>query len=101
HTTPQELPSFPTRRSSDLKEWLRIAILFSPLLAVTAQDIDANITAQNRKPTSIADQISNASERAAFLALFLPTPPEQRLEQAQSDRKSTRLNSNANISYAV
>ena len=66
------------------KEWLRIAILFSPLLAVTAQDIDANITAQNRKPTSIADQISNASERAAFLALFLPTPPEQRLEQAQS-----------------
>src|SRR5437588_4595719 len=66
------------------KEWLRIAILFSPLLAVTAQDIDANITAQNRKPTSIADQISNAAERAAFLALSRPAPPEQRVDQAQS-----------------
>jgi predicted CXXCH cytochrome family protein len=66
------------------KEWLRIAILFSPLVTVTAQDIDANITAENRRRTTIADQISDASERAAFLALFLQTPPEQRLEQAQS-----------------
>jgi predicted CXXCH cytochrome family protein len=66
-----------------LKGWLRIAILFSPLVPLAAQDIDANITARNRRPSTIADQISDTRERAAFLSLLQPTPPQQMLERAQ------------------
>jgi predicted CXXCH cytochrome family protein len=67
-----------------LNPWLRIAIVLSPLVPLAAQDIDANITAQNRRPSTIADQISDTSERAAFLWLFQPTPAQQMLERAQS-----------------
>jgi hypothetical protein len=40
-----------------------------------AQDIDAIITSENRKAASIADEIHDPAERAAFLALFAKNNP--------------------------
>jgi tetratricopeptide (TPR) repeat protein len=65
--------------------WLLIiALLCCPLVPLAGQDIDANITTQNRNPSTVADQISNAAERAAFLALFKQGSPAQMLQQAES-----------------
>ena len=66
-----------------LKWALRIGILICPLGLLAGQDIDANITTQNRRPLTVADQISDPTERAAFLALFPQTQPKQSLEQAK------------------
>src|SRR6266550_154842 len=52
------------------KRLLRIGILFCPLVPLASQDIDTNITLTNRSPSTVAGQIYDASERAAFLALF-------------------------------
>jgi tetratricopeptide (TPR) repeat protein len=67
-----------------LKWVLRIGILVCPLTPLAAQDIDANITTLNRKPSTVADQISDAAERASFLALFKQGSPAERLQQATS-----------------
>ena len=67
-----------------LKWMLLIGIFIRTLMPAAAQDIDANITPQNRRPLTVADQISDPAERSGFLALFQPTQPEQRLEQAKS-----------------
>src|ERR1700682_261379 len=56
--------------------WL-IGILLCPLLPLAGQDIDANPSIQNRSLSTIADQISNESERAAFLELFEQAAPAQ------------------------
>jgi hypothetical protein len=40
-----------------------------------AQDIDAIITSENRKAASIADEIHDPAERAAFLGLFAKNNP--------------------------
>jgi predicted CXXCH cytochrome family protein len=61
---------------------LLIALLSAPRLA--GQDIDANITTESRKPSTVADQISDTAERAAFLALFKQGAPAERLQQAKS-----------------
>jgi predicted CXXCH cytochrome family protein len=66
-----------------LKWVLRIAILVCPLVPLAGQDIDANITIRNRRPATIADQITDTAERAAFVALFQQTQPQQTLEQAK------------------
>jgi len=66
-----------------LKWALRIGILICPLGLLAGQDIDANITIQNRRPLTVADQISDPTERAAFLALFPQTQPKQLLQQAK------------------
>jgi hypothetical protein len=44
-----------------------------------AQYIDAIITSENRKAASIADEIHDPAERAAFLALFAKNTPEKGL----------------------
>jgi hypothetical protein len=62
---------------------LLIVLLISPLAPLACQDIDANITTVSRRPATVADQISNDSERTAFLALFQATQPKEMLEQAQ------------------
>jgi predicted CXXCH cytochrome family protein len=67
-----------------LKWVLLIGIFIRTLMPAAAQDIDANITSQNRRPLTVADQISDPAERSGFLALFQPTQPEQMLEQAKS-----------------
>src|SRR6266446_3551923 len=66
------------------KRLLRIGILFCPLVPLASQDIDTNITLTNRSPSTVAGQIYDESERAAFLALFPQKQPEQMLEIAKS-----------------
>jgi len=67
-----------------MSKWaLRIAILICPLVLLAGQDIDANITTQNRRPSTIADQISDPAERTAFLALFQETQPKRMLERVK------------------
>jgi len=61
-----------------------IAILLCPLLPLAGQDIDANPSIQKRSPSTIADQISGESERAAFLELFRQAPPAQMLARAEA-----------------
>jgi hypothetical protein len=63
---------------------LVIAALFTSLAPLAGQVIDANITTQNRSSSTVADQISDAAERAAFLALFKRGSPAQMLQQAKS-----------------
>jgi hypothetical protein len=46
---------------------------------MAAQDIDAIITSENRKAATIADEIHDPAERAAFLALFAKNTPEKGL----------------------
>jgi tetratricopeptide (TPR) repeat protein len=72
-----------------LKWVLQIAILICPLVSLPGQDIDASITTENRRPSTVADQISDTAERAAFLGMFEQTEPEQtqpkrKLDQAKS-----------------
>jgi tetratricopeptide (TPR) repeat protein len=62
---------------------LLLVLLLCPLAAFIGQDIDANITTQNRRHSTVADQISDPAERAAFLALFQNTQPTRMLEQAK------------------
>ncbi len=60
-------------------QWaLRIGILICPLALLAGQDIDANITTQNRTPLTVADQIPDPAERTAFLALFQQKQPRFR-----------------------
>jgi tetratricopeptide (TPR) repeat protein len=66
-----------------LKWALLIGILICPIVPLLGQDIDANITTQNRRSSTVADQISDPAERAAFLALFQNTQPKQMLEQVK------------------
>ena len=63
--------------------WL-IAILLCPLLPLAGQDIDANPSIQKRSLATIADQIRDESERAAFLELFRQAPPVQMLARAEA-----------------
>ncbi len=67
-----------------LQPLLLIVLLVYPLATLAGQDIDANITTLNRKPSTVADQISDPAERTAFLALFQQTQPKQMLEQGKS-----------------
>jgi tetratricopeptide (TPR) repeat protein len=60
-----------------------VLVAFS-LVPLAGQDIDANVTSQNRRAFTVADQISDPAERAAFLALFQNTEPKQMMEQAKS-----------------
>ena len=66
------------------KQLLVIPVLFFPLARLAGQEIDANITTQNRSLSTVADQIPDAAERASFLLLFKQAPPAQRLQQAKS-----------------
>src|SRR6266849_397499 len=63
--------------------WL-IAILICPLVPLAGQDIDANPSIQKRSLSTIADQISDEAERAAFLELFRQAPPAQMLARAEA-----------------
>jgi predicted CXXCH cytochrome family protein len=67
-----------------LKCWTWIGVLLGSWFPLVAQQIDANITAENRKPSTVAEQIADPAERAAFEALFHETRAEQKLGQAES-----------------
>jgi hypothetical protein len=61
-----------------------IAILLCLLTPLAAQDIDANPSNQRRSLATIADQISDKSERTAFLELFQQAPPERMRTRAEA-----------------
>src|SRR5258708_19662489 len=61
-----------------------MSVIFFTLTPLERQEIDANITTQNRSPSTISDQIPDAAERASFLVMFKQGPPAQRLQQAKS-----------------
>jgi hypothetical protein len=61
-----------------------IAILLCPLIPLVGQDIDANPSIEKRSLSTIADQISDASERAAFVKLFVQAPPAEMRARAQA-----------------
>jgi predicted CXXCH cytochrome family protein len=63
--------------------WL-IAILFFGRVPLVAQDIDSNPLIQKRSISSIADQITDPSERAAFLQLFPQAPAALMLGRAEA-----------------
>jgi len=63
--------------------WL-IGILLCPLIPLAGQDIDSNPSVHKRSPSTIADQISDESERTAFLELFRQGPPAQMRERAEA-----------------
>ncbi len=66
------------------KQFWLIAVLLCPLLPLAGQDIDANPSIQKRSLSTIADQISDESERAAFLELFRQSPPAQMQARAEA-----------------
>src|ERR1700693_4254048 len=63
--------------------WL-IATLLCPLIPLVGQDIDANPSIQKRSLSTIADQISDGSARAAFVELFVQAPPAQMRPRAEA-----------------
>jgi len=63
--------------------WL-IVVLVCRVTLATAQDIDSNPVIQKRSVSSIADQITDPSERRAFLQLFQQGPPEQMRARAEA-----------------
>ena len=63
--------------------WLIVMLVCRVTLA-TAQDIDSNPVIQKRSVSSIADQITDPSERRAFLQLFPQGPPEQMRARAEA-----------------
>ena len=67
-----------------LRGMLRLAILVLPLAHLSAQEIDANITWQSRRSSTIADQIADPAERKAFIELSRQASPSWMLERAQS-----------------
>jgi predicted CXXCH cytochrome family protein len=56
-----------------------IGVLRSP-----AQDIDTVVSPQNRKPATIAGQISDPAERAAFLSLYQHNNAQEMLAKSES-----------------
>jgi len=61
---------------------LLIGLLWCPPVPLPGQDIDANLSIENRSPSTVADQIADPRERQAFVALFQLAPPSQMLERA-------------------
>jgi predicted CXXCH cytochrome family protein len=49
-----------------------------------AQDFDAVLSSQNRKPVDIVDQIEDPQERKAFLSLCKKIPPNRKALQAEA-----------------
>ncbi len=68
------------RRSFGCAFLMAILSLVPPL---AARDVDAIITSENRKAATIADEIHDPAERAAFLALFAKDSAEKKLALAQ------------------
>jgi predicted CXXCH cytochrome family protein len=63
------------------------AILFGMLLSVgaplAAQDIDTVVTTTSRNPSTVADQIADPAEKAAFLRLYQHRNPAEMLQAAK------------------
>src|ERR1700690_799279 len=89
-TRPREtsiaLPEFesnmcPMRHRAVLSSLL--GLVFVAVVPAAAQDIDTVVSPRNRKPATIADQISDPAERKAFLSLYEQKDPQEMLEKAR------------------
>ena len=67
-----------------LQRFLLTGLLLCVVVPLVCQDIDANLSVQNRSPSTVADQIVDPDERNAFIALFQPVLPSQMLERANA-----------------
>lgn len=68
-----------------MPRWLLVIVwVCLPVWPMAGQEIDSNITTQNRKSPTIADQIHDPAERAAFLVLFQAGSPAVVLREAKS-----------------
>src|SRR5438034_8711525 len=84
YRAPQDLHSFPTRRSSDLTETAN--------LAITLRDGGAEVVICASNPLSTQDDVAASLVRDYSISVYA----------IKGDRKSTRLNSSHTvISYAV
>jgi predicted CXXCH cytochrome family protein len=61
-----------------------LAVLLLAVIALIAQDIDSVPTVQKRNPVNLADQITDTSERAAFLQLFQHASPAEMRARAEN-----------------
>ena len=61
-----------------------VAVLLGLAVPAAAQDIDTLVTTTNRNPSTVADQISDPAERAAFLNLYKIQDPGQMLLASKS-----------------
>src|SRR2546427_7118804 len=73
----------------ELMRYLIFGLFFTGLLFLVtpmtpAQDFDAVISSQNRKPFTVADQIKDPLERQAFLTLFNPMTPRDKAGVAEA-----------------
>src|SRR5215469_8810175 len=59
-----------------------LAVLLLAVIALIAQDIDS-VPVQKRNPVNLADQITDTSERTAFLQLFEHVPPAEMRARAE------------------
>src|SRR5437588_10319548 len=67
-----------------MRKWLRLlGVLLCSLTPLAAQDTDSRPSLKGRTVSTIDDQISDASERAAFLDLFRQAPPADMLGRAK------------------
>ena len=61
-----------------------LGLLFVPAMRAPAQDIDTAVSSGHRNPASIAGEIANPAERAAFLALYRHRDASEMLVGAQA-----------------
>ena len=59
-------------------------MFLSAAVPVAAQDIDTLVTMTNRSPSTVADQIADPGEKAAFLSLYKTKDPAEMLQAAKS-----------------
>jgi predicted CXXCH cytochrome family protein len=59
-------------------------LLFPVAVIIPAQDFDAVISSQGRKPSTVVDQIKDPLERNVFLALFNPMDPREKADLAEA-----------------
>jgi predicted CXXCH cytochrome family protein len=60
-----------------------LGLILIAVAPMPAQDIDTVVSPRNRNPSTIADQISDPAERAAFLSLYQHKDPQEMLAKAQ------------------
>jgi predicted CXXCH cytochrome family protein len=61
-----------------------LGLLLGAATSASAQDIDTLVTTTNRNPSNVADQISDAGEKAAFLSLYKTGDSAAMLQAAKS-----------------
>lgn len=59
-------------------------MLFTAGMPAAAQDIDTVVTTTSRNPSTVADQIDDPAERAAFLSLYKLKDPREMLQAAKT-----------------